>query len=101
MTLSPREIGTARRNLAGRIARFIDRLERERRDPNRLEGDYVLSALGHLAVDQGQKGEEAMMHAERAELATPQDIARVRVAYEPVTTKHLRAQLASILKRKA
>jgi hypothetical protein len=91
-------MATARRNLAHRITRFLKTVESQSRQPNRLEGDFVLSALGHLAVDQCPMGEEAMLRAERAATATPQEIANVRAAYAPVTTKHLRSELERILR---
>lgn len=97
MSMNPRAMATARRNLVQRVTRFLDALDRESRDPNRVEGDHVLSALGHLAVDQWPHGEEAMMRAERAITATPQEITNVRAAYEPATTKRLRAELEKII----
>jgi hypothetical protein len=100
MTMSPRALATARRNLAQRIDRFIDSLEREGRDPNRLEADFALSALGHLAVDQWPMGEDAMMRAERAANATPAEVANARGGHKPVTAKHLRAELEKILQNK-
>jgi hypothetical protein len=101
MSMNPRAIATARRNLAQRIARFIDAVEKEGREPNRVEGDYALSALGHLAVDQWPDGELAMLKAERAATATPQEIAMVRAAYDPVTVKHLRSELAKVMENKS
>jgi hypothetical protein len=91
-------MATARRNLAHRITRFLETVESQSRQPNRLEGDFVLSALGHLAVDQWPMREEAMMRAERAGTATLQEIANVRAAYAPVSTKHLRSELEKILR---
>jgi len=91
-------MATARRNLAHRITRFLETIESQSRRPNRLEGDFVLSALGHLATDQWPMGEEAMMRAERAGTATPQEIANVRAAYAPVSTKYLRSELERILR---
>jgi hypothetical protein len=88
----------ARRNLAHRITRLLETIEIQAREPNRLEGDFVLSALRHLAVDQWPMGEEAMMRAERAATASPQEIANVRAAYAPVSTKHLRSELEKILR---
>ena len=98
MSMNPRAMATARRNLAHRITRFLEAVESQSREPNRLEGDFVLSALVHLAVDQWPMGEEAMMRAERAGTATPQEIAHMRAAYAPMTTKQLRSELERILR---
>ena len=98
MSMNPRAMATARRNLAQRIARCLDAIARESRDPNAVEVSFILSALGHLAVDLWPNGEQAMMKAERAVTATPQEIATARASYEPVTIEHLRSELEKITK---
>ena len=97
MSMNPRAIATARRNLAQRISRRLDVIERENRDPNAVEGAFMRSALGHLAVDLWPSGEQAMMHAERAAIATPQEIATAQAANEAVTIAHLRSELEKIM----
>jgi hypothetical protein len=97
MSMNPAAIATARRNLAHRITRLLDKIEGENREPNRIEGDCVSSALTHLAVEQWPHGEQAMLRAERAEKARPKELANVRAAHEPFTIKHLRGVLAQIM----
>ena len=97
MSMNPSALATARRNLAQRIARFLDTLDGASRNPNSVEGSFVLSALGHLAVDLWPEGERAMLKAERAGGTSPRDIANVHASYRPVTTRELRAELEKIL----
>jgi hypothetical protein len=91
-------LATARQQLVERITRFLEAVEHEHREPNRLEAEYVSSALGYLGVDQWPMGEKAMMRAERAASATPQEVASVRMDHELVTITHLRADLEKILR---
>jgi inorganic triphosphatase YgiF len=85
--------------LARRIDHFLIGLSRKGRDPNRLEGHYLLDALSHLHVNQYRLGEEAMRKAEQAFGATPQQLSSVKAAYDPMTAAHLRRQLDDIMAR--
>jgi hypothetical protein len=58
-------IVTARRNLAGRIERFLDRLDREGRDPDEFEGNWTHRAIMHLKHDEWQLGSSANMQCSR------------------------------------
>jgi hypothetical protein len=98
MSTNPGAPATARQHLVERITRFLEAVEREHREPNRLEAEFVLSTLGFLGVDQWPMGECAMMVAERAASATPPEIANARPDYEPVTIAYLRADLEKILR---
>jgi hypothetical protein len=99
MMNTPHAVSTARHTLGQRIARFLDRLEHDNRDPNPLEGALLLDALSHLATLQLPSGEELMTKAEQAGSANPQDMASVRRPYDPVTSKNLRSALSHILDR--
>lgn len=93
--------GLEQQGLARRINRFLDRLEAEGRNPNRLEGDLLLNALSHLAALQLRVVEEAMNRAEQAETAAPEVIASIRPSLDPLTTSSLRSALERVLDRSA
>jgi len=85
---------TARRNVVHRIDRFLAGLDRERREPTAFEAHQVLAALGHLQVDRFPAGEDAMMRAERPDLAGAAAIAATKGA--KATTAELRERLAAL-----
>jgi hypothetical protein len=99
MLVDPHAMSMARDNLAQRIARVLDRLEDEGRDPNRLEGDLLLDALSHLAALQLPTVKELVATIEQACLAAAQNLFSVRPPYDPVTAKSLRLALQHILAR--
>jgi hypothetical protein len=97
MMIDPQAVIAARQSLAQRIARFLDWLEGEGRNPNRLEGELLLDALSHLAAFQLPRAEDLMTKAERAGAASAQELARVKPPFDPVTTRGLRTALTHIL----
>ena len=62
MTVSPAAVATARRNVAQRIERFLNGLERAGRLPNR---HHLREAFQKLEAGQYPEGEDAMLKAER------------------------------------
>jgi hypothetical protein len=60
MTLNPTARATARRNVADRIDRFLNILQRARRLPNRRELFWLRHALANLQEGQYPAGEDAM-----------------------------------------
>ena len=66
MTQSPQALATARRNVVQRIARFIETLEQEPREPDPWESEHVQRALAALEELDFPRGEQAMMWAEWA-----------------------------------
>lgn len=98
MSTNSGTLATARQHLVERITRFLEAVEREHREPNRLEAEFAMSALGFLAVDELPMGENAMMRAERAASATPPETANARLDFEPVTIAYLRTDLERILR---
>jgi len=101
MSMSAAAMVAARRHLAERVRRFLAALEKQHREPNRLEGDQLLTALGHLIGDQLPQAEQAMQRAEAAHTATPQQLANIRAGYGPVTAEHVRSQLGNIMRQKS
>jgi hypothetical protein len=83
-------IATARRNLAGRIQRFLAQLGRE---PDGYEGEWSLRAIMHLRHDEWPAGEDAMRRAERPDLATKANLADIPLPIAPITRAYLRDQL--------
>jgi hypothetical protein len=84
------------RRLARRIQRFLDELNRQGREPNRLEGHHLLDALAHLSGGECQLGEEAMERAEQASRPDEGQLRPVRPSFDPVTVARLREHLNSI-----
>ena len=93
MTVSSAAVATARRNVAQRIERFLNGLERARRPPNRRELHHLREAFQKLEAGQYPEGEDAMLNAERIapipEGAVPESA--------PVSVQELRAELRRIL----
>jgi hypothetical protein len=89
-----------RASLAGRIVRFIDRLNAEGRDPDRWESEHVQTALGFLQQRRFADGEYALILAERAaEHRSGKQLAFLRQTYESPTRWHLAARLKAVLDR--
>jgi hypothetical protein len=97
MTLNSAAVATARRNAAQRIERFLARLERDGRLPNRRDRLYLREALEQLAAGQYPAAEDAMLKAERS-LSTPEALAEELTVSDRFTVADLRAALDSILK---
>ena len=97
MTLNPTARATARRNVAERIDRFLNVLQRARRLPNRRELFWLRHALVNLQEAAYPAGEEAMDKAERT-LPIPEPAANDPGTNAGVTVEHLRAQLDQIMK---
>lgn len=90
---------TARRNLAHRIGRFLDALNKADLSPDYWESMHVLQALECLEVEEFPRGERAMMAAERQ----PQSRSTLvgvnsKETVELPTTPQLRAKLEEILR---
>ena len=97
MTLNPTARATARRNVADRIDRFLNILQRARRQPNRRELFWLRHALVNLQEGQYPAGEEAMDKAERT-LPIPEHAAKDISTNAGVTVEQLRGQLTQIMK---
>lgn len=94
MTLSPKAVQTARRNLAQRIERVLTKIDQEGRQPTARESHYVSIALDQLEADRHHDGEWTMLRAERDDIfLTPELPADARMA----TTAELRARLAELV----
>jgi hypothetical protein len=92
MTLNPAARATARRNVADRIDRFLNGLERARRQPNGREVFWLREALANLKEGRYPGGEEAMDTAERA-MPVPEQAANDQATNAGVTIEQLRGQL--------
>ncbi len=88
---------TARRNVAERIDRFLNRLQSARRQPNRRELFWLREALMKLQEGQYPAGEDAMDKAERT-LPVPEHVANDLSTNAGTTVEQLRAQLNQIMK---
>jgi len=95
---SPAASEAARRDLVRHIQRFVAVLERNRRQPNRREGYYVLVALEHLQEGDYERGEQAMRDAEHL-VALPASVIGLQGIHEKMTTHELSGRLADILGR--
>jgi hypothetical protein len=96
MTFSPAAIATARRNVAQRIERFLNGLERAGRPPNRRELYYLREAFQKLEAGQYPESEDAMLKAERI-APIPEAAATAPTTTDPMSIEELRAELARIL----
>jgi hypothetical protein len=96
MTISPAAVVTARRNVAQRIERLLNVVDRAHRPPSRREIFYVRHALELVKVGRYPDAEEALMRAERA-LPVPTDEAHGLDTNPTTTTVQLRAHLAEAL----
>ena len=96
MTVSPAAVATARRNVAQRIERFLNGLERAGRLPNRRELHHLREAFQKLEAGQYPEGEDAMLNAERI-APIPEAGAPAVLESDPVSIQELRAELRGIL----
>jgi len=96
MTLSPTALASARRNVAERIDRFLNRLQGARRLPNRRELFWLRAALAHLEEGSYPAGEEAMDKAERT-VPIPEHAANDLATNAGMTIAELRGQLDVIM----
>jgi len=98
MSMTVLAMATARRNVVERIARFLDDLERDGREPGHWQGDQVRHALAALERGNYPAGEDAMMRAERPDLFRSSVLANRRAARlsEVPTLANLRASLARL-----
>jgi hypothetical protein len=98
MTLNPTARATAHRNVADRIDRFLNGLQRaNRRLPNRRELFWLRHALVNLQEGQYPAGEDAMDKAERA-LPIPGHLVNNLSNNATVNIEQLQAQLGQIMK---
>jgi len=97
MSLNPTARATARRNVAERIDRFLNGLQRVKRLPNRRELFWLRHALADLQEGQYPAGEDAMDKAERA-LPIPEHAASDPSTNAAATIEQLRTQLNQIMK---
>jgi hypothetical protein len=93
----PTPLPTGRRNLRRRIERFLTALEGAGRQPIPFEAKQIATALDCLAADEFAEGEEAMMWAEKADIAPFSRLAAAGEVAERLETAHLRERLAAIL----
>ena len=80
MSMTVQAMATARRNVVERIARFLNDLERDRREPSHWEGDQGRHALAALERQNYPAGEDAMMRAERPDIFRSSTFANPRSA---------------------
>ena len=88
---------TARCNVADRFDRFLNVVQRARRQPNRRELFWLRHALASLDNAEYPAGEDAMDKAGRA-LPIPGQAANDPSTNADVTLEQLRSQLDQILK---
>ena len=97
MSMTVQAMATARRNVAERIARFLDDVERDGRELSHWEGDHVRYALAALERRYYPAGEDAMMRAERPDLFRSSNLANRRaMSSEAPMLADLRARLARL-----
>ena len=97
MSMAVLAMATARRNVVERIARFLDDLKRDGREPGHWQGDQVRHALAALERGNYPAGEDAMMRAERPDLLRSAILANRRAMLSEVPTlANLRASLARL-----
>ena len=97
MTLNPTAHASARRNVADRVDRFLNVLDRARRQPNRRELFWLRHALVNLRGAEYPAGEDAMDKAERT-LPIPEHATNDISTNAGVTVEQLRTQLDQIMK---
>jgi hypothetical protein len=97
MTLNPTARATARRNVAERFDRFLNILQRARRQPNRRELFWLRHALMNLQEAEYPAGEDALDKAERT-LPIPEHAANDLSTNAGMTVEQLRAELGQIMK---
>jgi hypothetical protein len=100
MTLNPTARASARRNVVDRFDRFLNGLQRARRQPNRRELFWLRHALASLDGADYPAGEDAMDKAERA-LPIPEHATNDPSTNADVTIEQLRVQLGQIMKARA
>lgn len=99
MSVAPTTTATARRNLAERIERLLDRIGGEAREADDWEAERLLRALGHLKAGSYPAGEQDMMWGEMEPLRrSAQMMANMSTTDEPPTAFELRARLEKILR---
>jgi hypothetical protein len=97
--MNPSAVKTAQRNLASRIERFLDGLDRESRAPSLRETWCLEDALLLLESMSYAGGEHAMMQAEKADIfGTPKALALIVPTAQLRPVSELRQRLADILK---
>ena len=99
MSLAPTTTATARRNLALRIERLLERIGGEAREADDWEAERLLRALRHLKAGSYAAGEQDMMWGEmEPSHRSAQMVAKMSTTDEPPTAAELRAELARILR---
>lgn len=83
--------------LCQRIHRFLLVLERYKRNPNRREAYYILSALECLQEERYAEGVEAIRSAEHV-APIPEGVALMRGLHDDVTATELRASLRAAIR---
>lgn len=86
------------RTLSNRIDRFLTRLERNRRPPNRRERYHLVEALQHLYEGRSEEVEAALARAEKVEPLPPHLTAQP-IPSDAVTVANLREGLSAIQQR--
>jgi hypothetical protein len=94
MQLDPSTLEGARK-LVQRLQRFIDALERVKRQPNRREAYHALVVVECLRDGRHEQGEEAMLKVERVS-PLPPGAALQSGPYDTTTTRQLRDLLENI-----
>ena len=84
------------RTLSSRIDRFLARLERNRRPPNRRERYHLVEALQHPYEGRSDEVEAALTRAEKVE-PLPSDLSAQLIPSDSVTIENLRQGLKAIL----
>ncbi len=82
------------RLIVRRLQRFLDGLQRARRQPNRREAYYICGAMEHLRAGELRESEEALQRADRRE-PLPTEIANDLAYNEPPAVQQLQVALDS------
>src|SRR5476649_546881 len=97
--MNPSAVKTAQRNLAWRIERFLDGLDRDGRAPSLWETWCLEDALLLLESMSYAGGEQAMMQVEKADIfGTPKALALIAPTAQLRSVSELRQRLVDVLK---
>jgi len=85
------------RHVLRRVGKALDRIDRERRYPNRIETYYLLSVMRDVAGGRFAAIEESMSRAEAALKATPDQILRFTYSCPNVSMEAMRTRLSTLV----
>jgi hypothetical protein len=85
------------RHVLQRVRKALDRIDRERRYPNRIETYYLLNVMRDVAGGRFAAIEDSMSRAEAALNATPDQILRFTYSCPKVSMEAMRSQLNTLV----